>query len=63
MTNRERYFLKRDEYDLMLQIGNETEQCPIFVVGGQISCDKIDWFGYGEKCSECIQSWLNKEAD
>lgn len=58
MTNRERYITKRDEYDMMMEIGNVTEYCPIEAVGGKP--DDCEW--WADRCDKCIQHWLNEEA-
>lgn len=61
MTNREKYITKRDEYDLMMAIKEKALRCPIIAVGGSTPKIYCDWYGYN--CSECIQKWLNQEAD
>lgn len=71
MTNREKYITKRDEYDTMMEIGKVTEYCPIYaVVGDDIPYEmrkRLAEKGCSEyseaECSECIQKWLNQEAD
>jgi hypothetical protein len=60
MTNREKYFLKRDEYDTMMVIAEAQPYCPIDVIGGKwTECENELPFG---NCKDCIQKWLNEEA-
>lgn len=67
MKNREKYITKRNEYDLMMAIQhNATDQtntfipyCPISVITGNI----LEGCGKNESCEQCIQHWLNAEAD
>ena len=60
MTNREKYIIKRDEYDLMMAIAEAQPCCPINVIGGDwIECENELPFG---NCKECIQKWLNDES-
>lgn len=67
MTNREKYFLKRDEYDTMMTIAKVV--CPIWVITGKEPkewdiCVGMDWTeGEDGRCDECIQKWLNSEAE
>lgn len=62
MTNREKYITKRDEYDLMMTIAEAYPNvCPIDAIGGNyVECENELPFG---KCADCIQQWLNEEAD
>jgi len=62
-TNRHKYFLQRDEYDIMAAISNNTSACAIDVVGGSmrdehgvLRCKKY------KICEKCIQKWLNEEV-
>lgn len=61
MTNREKYITKRDEYDLMMVIAiygiNMNDDFCVL--------DAIRATGgvCGNSCQECIQKWLNEEAD
>lgn len=55
MTNREKYFLRRDEYDIMMQISENTGECPIDIITGQPHDCK------GRECDQCVQDWLNEE--
>ena len=65
MTNREKYFLKRDEYDLMMTIHERVPfDCPIDVVGGIppiTDCREINLQEF-KTCSSCCQNWLNEGA-
>ena len=61
MTNREKYILKRDEYDLL---------CLIAIYGINMNndfcvLDAIRATGgvCENSCQECIQRWLNEEAN
>ena len=63
MTNREKYFLKRSEFDLMMTISDNTSACAIDVMGGSmrdehgvLRCKKY------KICEKCIQQWINEEA-
>lgn len=61
MTNRERYLIMQNEYDLMINI-LKSGACPIRAIVGVRShpinmlCKAMD-----EDCPECIQKWLNEE--
>lgn len=66
MTNRERYFLKRDEYDTMKAIEKSLppELCVIEVVSGKYPDPQHGLCRYGGwdgKCDDCIQKFLNEE--
>jgi hypothetical protein len=61
MKNRERYITQRNEYDLMMDITDNTNVCPIIALTGKYPDD-----GYGcrhsdDKCPDCLQAWLNEE--
>lgn len=61
MTNREKYFLKRDEYDLMMAISENAYHCPIYLVSGKFlhkMCQTTE-----ELCGKCVQKWLNEESE
>lgn len=64
MTNREKYFLKRDEYDTMVQIcTHRVYWCPIQIVGAEKPKCIPSIYGLAQtNCDECIQKWLNEEA-
>ena len=65
MTNREKYFLKRDEYDTMMAINFRMHKnCPIEVIGAEKPKCMPSIYGLAQtNCDECIQNWLNQEAD
>jgi hypothetical protein len=65
MTNREKYILKRNEYDMLTGIQlamAHGEKCVVdAIMRKQWDCAnyiKQD----AEVCSRCIQNWLNEEA-
>lgn len=63
MTNREKYFLKRDEYDTMMTIKANIKHghhCPIKAVSGQYEYSRCLKYSY--ICASCCQDWLNEEA-
>lgn len=64
MTNRDKYILKKNEYDLMMNILQNTTVCPIRAVAGISTEEKIErCYKYvHDGCEECIQKWLNEEA-
>ena len=64
MKNRDRYILRRNEYDLMLEIEKNTGICPIRAVAG-ISHDEkvIRCINYApDSCEVCVAEWLNEEC-
>lgn len=65
MTNRERYILKRNEYDLMLCIEENTGICPIRAVAGISRQEKIlRCCRYvHDNCEVCSADWLNEEEN
>lgn len=65
MTNREKYFLKRDEYDTMKAIyRNKHKWCPIEVIGAEKPKCIPSIYGLAQtNCDECIQKFLNTEAE
>lgn len=68
MTNRERYITKRNEYDLMKAIEKNLppDMCVIEVISGEHPDLKhgLCWYGgWDSKCDDCIQKFLNEEAD
>ena len=64
MKNRDRYILKVNELDLLMNIRKNLaycNECPIYAVSGQQSwrerverCEK--------DCEKCCQRWLNEEG-
>ena len=63
MTNRDRYILKVNEYDLMMKISENAHICPIHAIKGLSPEEKIQrCYKYmKDGCDKCIQSWLNEE--
>ena len=66
MTNRERYILRVNELDLMMQIQENLKYydtgCPIFIISRTDDeygkrCRKHEW-----NCEKCCQEWLNEEV-
>lgn len=71
MTNRERYFLKRDEYDIMMTIAKNISgigtSCVIEAIGGKRPLCKGKWNAQSAMmtwdCETCVQEFLNEEAE
>lgn len=62
MKNRDRYILKVNEYDLLMNIHKNIEHgthCPIKAVSGEYTYDRCLSNTYS--CSECVQKWLNED--
>lgn len=67
MTNRQKYFTQRNEYDLLMDLN-------ISILSNDYRCvkecltDEYQYQGHHrcclehENCSECLQNWLNEEA-
>ena len=66
MKNRDRYILKVNEYDMMMNIYDSCKTCPIRTVSGVMHYDRCPKYNnhsnMRENCSECIQKWLNEES-
>ena len=67
MRNRDRYILQRNEYDMLcdLQAAISSGRCQCVIealTAKEYPCpnDKCCMLS---TCMECIQEWLNKEAD
>ena len=63
MTNRDKYFLKRNEYDTMAQIikmCDKSSPCAIEMVSGKH--DILDCIAFEFDCDICVREWLNREA-
>ena len=59
MTNRQKFFQKTNEYDLMLRMQkNAHGACPISIITGDFAKDCEQQ----ESCEQCIQQWLNEEV-
>ena len=75
-TNRERYILKRNEYDLMMEISKNIKGggtfCAIRAVSGKgkkrhcLTTNVKNGHicrGLYRDCPACIQQWLNEESE
>ena len=72
MKNRDKYILKRNEYDLLITIQTNIIDnggcCVIDEITGNMNACPEDMKGkVGREsklaiCSKCIQAWLNEEA-
>ena len=62
MTNREKYFLKRDPYDLLMDMWLRF-YCPIEIITGEKPECPPDARYAPSDCGKCVQAWLNQEAD
>lgn len=72
MKNRDRYILKVNEYDMLLQFQHNIMDCGCTCVldgltGEVHNCPYEMRFTYGEQarldlCSKCIQDFLNEES-
>lgn len=63
MTNRERYILRVNEYDMLVKIQAVMAGCVIEALTGKdYPCpdDKVCMF---DTCKECIQKFLNEESE
>ena len=60
--NRDRYILKRNEYDLLMAIEANTGICPIRTVAGITREEKLErcCTYIHEGCGICVQHWLNE---
>lgn len=73
MTNRERYILRQNEYDLLLtmqsNIVSNGSTCVLdMLTDSMIPCPKEMCSKVGSRsviavCSKCIQEFLNKESE
>ena len=66
MTNRDKYFKKGNEYDLLTRIHYQTsDQCAIPLITHQdvetLPCLRDDWKPM--PCDECLRKWLDKEVE
>lgn len=71
MTNRDRYILKVNEYDMLINMQTRLIKgcrCVLDVITGTTVLCPIEAHGkVGEQsrlavCSKCIQAWLNEES-
>ena len=67
MKNRDKYILQRNEYDMLtamqVAIGSGLCQCVIEALTAKEYHCPDDKCCMLSTCMECIQEWLNKEAD
>ena len=65
MTNRERYILRQNEYDLLIgiqaAIGSGLCQCVIEALTVKDYPCPDDKMCTLDTCRECVQRWLNEE--
>lgn len=57
MTNREYYFLRKNEFDMLASM-LKVNICPIYAVSGESLCSNTK---VSESCERCIRAWLNEE--
>ena len=66
MTNRERYILNRNEYDMLIglhaALGSGLCQCVIEAITAKDYYCPDDKVCTIEACKECIQKWLNERC-
>ena len=74
-TNRERYIVKKNEYDMMLEIARNIEGigtiCAIRAISGRGRKRPCEYNRTGAEdlsrlerdCPNCIQKWLNEESE
>ena len=66
MTNREKYFTRKNEHDMMMDIRKNTEACPIYAVSGEGHLHEKHGaaciLDIGN-CSSCINGWLNRKEN
>lgn len=57
MTNRQKFFQKMAEYDLLMLMHERLyDMCILSLIGDMPECRKYD------SCEQCIQHWLNEEV-
>lgn len=70
MTNREKYIIKRNEYDMLMGIYDRTKGriCPLYVLSDIDMKNRLSrcalyhtTFGDRHGCAECVQAWLNEK--
>lgn len=63
MTNRDKYFTKKNPYDLLIAIHKNTTKCAIKVITGcrdkDLPCSNWGWIFEDKTCEQCLQKWLN----
>ena len=67
MTNREKYILQRNEFDMLIGIqaalGRGLCQCVIEALTAKDYPCPDDKVCMLDACEECIQNWLNEEVE
>lgn len=67
MTNRNKYILQANEYDMLIglqaAIGSGMCQCVIEALIGRTYLCPEDRRCTLDTCKECIQEWLNEETE
>lgn len=62
MTNRERYILQVNEYDLLIRLQEGLDRndsyCILDLITGSCICCSEN-----TNCKDCIQNWLNAEEN
>lgn len=63
MKNRDKYILRKNEYDLLMTFEENTGLCPIRAVAGIDLAEKISRCSkyVHDGCGTCVQHWLNEE--
>lgn len=62
MTNRERYILQANEYDLLIKLQEGLGRSDSYCILDLIT-DKYNRCPDDTNCKDCIQKWLNAEED
>lgn len=62
MTNRERYILQVNEYDLLIKLQEGLSRSGNYCILDLIT-GKYEHCPYDTNCEKCIQIWLNAEED
>lgn len=63
MTNRERYILRVNEYDMLVKIQAVMAGCVIEALTAKEYTCPDDKCCMLSTCMECIQKWLNEESE
>lgn len=59
MTNRDKYLLRKNEYDVLCGIQKVLLEGCVCIIDA-LTCGM---YPCSHNCEECIQEWLNKEAN
>ncbi len=62
MTNRERYILQVNEYDLLIKLQEGLSRSDSYCILDLIT-GKYERCPHDINCEKCIQIWLNAEED